>query len=287
MSADAGTPISHVSDTALWVAIYRAMESERPDAIFKDPYARRMGGERGEAIVQHMPSGKAMAWPMIVRTAVMDEIILRTVAQGARSVLNLAAGLDTRAFRLRLPPALRWFDVDFPDMVAYRREHLDGVAPACVHEHVAADLVDADARRAVFAKAAAQGPVLIVAEGLLIYLSEAEVSGLARALHDQTSLRWWLIDIASPRLLAMLAKGWGVRLAAGGAPMKFAPAAGTAFFAPLGWKEIEFHSSWTESIRLKRTMRLAWLWQIVARLQSKQKQEEGKRMAGIALLERT
>ena len=287
MSAEPGPVISHVSDTALWVAIYRAMESERPDAIFKDPYARRMGGARGEAIVRHMPSGTAMAWPMIVRTAVMDEIIMRTVAQGAVTVLNLAAGLDARAFRLALPSTLRWFDVDFPDMIAYRREHLDRVTPGCVHEHVAADLLDAEARRAVFAKAAAQGPVLVVAEGLLVYLTEAQVSDLARALHEEAAMRWWLIDIASPRLMAMLAKTWGKRLAAGGAPFKFAPAEGTAFFAPLGWREIEFRSSWTESLRLRRTMRLAWLWEIVARLQPRRKREEGRRMAGIVLLERT
>ena len=66
------TPITHVSDTARWVAIYRAMESERPDALFRDPYARRLAGPRGEEIVRAMPHGRAMAWPMIVRTAVMD-----------------------------------------------------------------------------------------------------------------------------------------------------------------------------------------------------------------------
>src|SRR4249920_2369696 len=65
------SPIRNVSDTALWVAIYRAMESERPDALFNDPYARRLGGERGEAIARTMPEGH---WPIVVRTAVMDEI---------------------------------------------------------------------------------------------------------------------------------------------------------------------------------------------------------------------
>ena len=53
-----GNPIRDVSDTALWVAIYRAMESERADAIFHDPYARRLGGERGQAIVDAMRTGK-------------------------------------------------------------------------------------------------------------------------------------------------------------------------------------------------------------------------------------
>ena len=82
-------PIRNVSDTALWVAIYRAMESERPDAIFHDPYARRLGGERGQAIVDAMPQGASMSWPMVVRTAVMDEIVLRCVQQGATTVCSV------------------------------------------------------------------------------------------------------------------------------------------------------------------------------------------------------
>src|ERR1700756_898451 len=94
-------PIAHVSDTARWVALYRAMESERPDALFRDPYARRLAGERGGQILQSMRRGRTWAWPMIVRTAVMDEVILRAVTRyGADTVLNLAAGLDTRPFRL-------------------------------------------------------------------------------------------------------------------------------------------------------------------------------------------
>src|SRR5436190_20373323 len=101
-------PIRSVSDTALWVAVYRAMESERTDALFRDPYARRLAGERGQAIVDAMPRGKAMSWPMVVRTAVMDEIVLRCVQQGAATVLNLAAGLDARPYRLALPSTLRW-----------------------------------------------------------------------------------------------------------------------------------------------------------------------------------
>src|SRR5205085_767930 len=82
--------------------------------------------ERGAAIVRAMPRGTQMAWPMIVRTAVMDEIILRCVNDGAKTVLNLAAGLDTRPFRLALPSDLRWFHVDLPDMVAYLKEQMAG-----------------------------------------------------------------------------------------------------------------------------------------------------------------
>ena len=98
MSAASGT-IEHVSDTARWVALYRAMESERPDALFHDPYARRLAGERGERILASLKQGRTWAWPMIVRTAVMDELILRGIARDrVDTVVNLAAGLDTRPY---------------------------------------------------------------------------------------------------------------------------------------------------------------------------------------------
>jgi methyltransferase (TIGR00027 family) len=278
-------PIRNVSDTALWVAIYRAMESERADAIFNDPHARRLGGERGHAIVDAMPHGKATSWPMVVRTAVMDEIVLRCVQQGAATVLNLAAGLDARPYRLPLPPSLRWLHVDLPDMVDYFREHMAGETPRCALEFITADLREADARREVFARAAANGPVLVITEGLLIYLEPDDVAALARDLHDIAQAKWWLTDLASPMLLKLLEKRWSPALKEGNAPFRFAPAEGTGFFAPFGWREVEFRSSWDESFRLKRTMRGAWLWKLLSQLQPEAKQEAGRRMSGIVLMQ--
>ena len=94
------------------------------------------------------------------------------------------------------------------------------------------------------------------------------------------------MDIASPGLLKMLEKTWGRAVAAGNAPFQFAPAEGTAFFAPHGWREAEFRSTWEEALRLKRTMRLAWLWQLIGRLYPKRKREEARRFAGMVMLER-
>lgn len=278
-------PIRNVSDTALWVAVYRAMESERPDAHFHDPFARRLAGERGQAIVDAMPNGRRMAWPMVVRTAVMDEIILRCVQQGAKTVLNLAAGLDARPYRMELPPTLRWLHVDMPDMVDYFRQAMAGETPRCQLEFVAADLREANVRRDVFAQAATHGPVLVITEGLLVYLEPDEVAALARDLHDVAHARWWLTDLGSPMLLKMLEKRWQPKLRRGNAPFKFGPAEGTAFFAPYGWRESEFRSTWDESQRLDRQMPGAWIWKILMRLQPAKRREEGRRMSGIVLME--
>src|SRR2546428_480566 len=90
-----------------------------------------------------MRRGRAMAWPMIVRTAVLDELILRAIERdGVDTVLNLAAGLDTRPYRLPLPSSLRWVEADFPDVIAYKREQLTGERPVCAVEHVGIDLTD-------------------------------------------------------------------------------------------------------------------------------------------------
>ncbi|HYT05006.1 MAG TPA: class I SAM-dependent methyltransferase [Gemmatimonadales bacterium] len=284
--SDASAKIEHVSDTARWVAIYRAMESDRPDALFRDPYARRLAGPRAEQMVDHIPKGRALAWSMIVRTAVMDELILRAIERdGVGTVLNLAAGLDARPYRLSLPPSLRWIEADFPDVIAYKKQQLAGERPACVLEHVGIDLTDAPRRRALFAQiAAAARQVLVVSEGLLIYLTADQVAELAGDLAAPPPFRWWLIDLASPGLLKMIAKQWGGALAA--APFRFAPPEGTRFFEPFGWREAEFRSTWEESLRLKRTMRLAWLWSLLGRLYPKRKREEFRRFSGIVMLRR-
>src|SRR5688572_4297695 len=278
-------PIRNVSDTALWVAVYRAMESERADALFHDPYARRLAGDRGQAIVDSMPSGKAMSWPLVVRTAVMDEIVMRCVHDGARTVLNLAAGLDARPYRLDLPADLRWLHVDMPEMVAYFRDGMAGEVPRCRLEFIAADLREADRRREVLAQAAQRGPVLVITEGLLMYLEPGDVAALARDLREVAGARWWLSDIISPMLLRLLERGWLPRLREGNAPFLFAPADSAAFFAPLGWREVEFRSSWDESLRLGRSMRGAWLWNMLSRLQPAASREASRRMSGIILLQ--
>jgi len=280
-------PITHVSDTARWVAMYRAMETDRPDALFRDPYARRLAGEKGAEIVGTMPKAQSWAWPHIVRTAVFDEIILRCVREGAGAVLNLAAGLDARAWRLDLPPSLTWIQVDYPDMLAFVREQLAAEQPRCALRWEPADLADAAQRRALFRKVGAAHPnVLVVSEGLLIYLGAEGAAALAADLHAQPAFRRWVLDIASPRLLKMMQRSTRRQMASGNAEFLFAPAESTAYFGPHGWREAEFRSSWLEAQRLKR---LPWLYNLfrpLSLIQSRKRREEWNRFAGIALMER-
>ena len=283
------TEIRNVSDTARWVAVYRAMETRRPDAIFRDPYAERLAGERGEAIVDALPRGRQTAWAMIVRTHVFDEIILDRIRVGhVDTVLNLAAGLDARPWRLAgLPATLRWIDVDLPEILDHKLELLADEKTVCRYEAIRVDLTDAAKRRALFEQIGRESQrVLVVTEGLLIYLTEEQVGDLARDLHASKTFQWWLIDFVSTKLLQMLQRQMGKQLERGNAPFKFGPLEGTKFFEQFGWREAEFRSAIEEAERLRREMPMMWLWRFIAKLSSKAKRAEFRRMSGSVLLER-
>ncbi len=284
----APSPITHISDTARWVAMYRALESERPDALFHDPYARRLAGAEGEQILDRMPGGHDMAWPMVTRTAVFDELLGQTLRDpGLDAVLNLAAGLDARPWRLPLPSTLRWSDIDLPAILSHKAAVLQGTPTACHYEAVPLDLTDRPQRRDVFAARAPRGRrALAMSEGLLVYLAPEEVAALADDLHAAPGVRYWLLDLASPALLQMIRKRWGGTVGAGGAQFRFGPAEGTAFFAPHGWREAAYVSTWEASRRLKRQMRLAWLWNLLAAFAPPRRREQFRRFSGIVLLER-
>ena len=278
--------ITHISDTAAWVAMYRALESERPDALFHDPHARRLAGERGETILETLPKARSWGWPMVVRTAVMDEMTEHLVwEERADLVINLAAGLDARPYRLRLPAELHWVEVDFPDVVAYKEEVLQGESPRCRLERVPLDLGDREARQSLLERLGAGARrALVIAEGLLVYLEPDAVEALAADLRAVRAVEWWLIDLASPRVLVWMEKSWGRQVAAGGAPFRFAPAEGTAFFSRLGWREEAYRSMGEEAERLGRT---PWWWPIpkfLGHFTSAKKREEARRMSGCVLL---
>jgi methyltransferase (TIGR00027 family) len=244
--------LRNISDTALWVAIYRARESERNDAVFRDPFARKLAGERGEQIAGEMQRGMSYEWPYVSRTYCFDKIVEDCVNDGADTVVNLAAGLDARPFRMELPGSLRWIEVDLPDMIDYKQEALAGETPRCQLERVKLDLTDQPARRELFARIGAGSKrCLVLCEGLLVYLSREEVIEFARDLHAQENFTDWGIDLCTPGLLKMLQKNLSA-LERVNAPLKFAPEEGPDFFTPLGWRPVEIASSLKVAAKLHR-----------------------------------
>lgn len=146
-------PIRSISDTAFWVAVYRTIESSRKDAHFHDPYAKILAGEHGEKILRSMPRARSSAWSIITRTCIFDELIQNTIEKyDIDAVINIGAGLDTRPFRLQLPPSLRWVELDLPEILSYKQDKLQGNTPKCVLESFELDITDSCSRREIFEK---------------------------------------------------------------------------------------------------------------------------------------
>jgi methyltransferase (TIGR00027 family) len=282
--AERGPLIRNISETALWVAVYRARETDRPDAAFRDPFARRLAGPRGEEIARSFPFSDKAACAWVARTVLFDQLIEEQVRAGADLVVNLAAGLDARPYRMALPPALKWVEVDLPDMLADKAEILAGEKPVCSLERVGLDLSDVSARRALFERLGRSASrVLVVSEGLLIYLAPEEVAALARDLASPGTFRSWVLDIASPGLLKMIQKDSGAQLSAAGAELKFGPAEGPGFFVPHGWKPVDVRSPLKTAARLKR---LSFGLRLVAMLPESSGPQGSRPWSGVCLFER-
>jgi len=273
--------IRNVSDTARWVAVYRAQETERPDAIFRDPFARRLAGSRGEQIARSMPLGGDNAWSMITRTYLIDEFVHAEVRRGTDMVVNLAAGLDSRPYRMSLPASLQWVEVDLPEILTYKEEILRDEKPACKLERIRLDLSDLAARHRLFADLATRARrVLLITEGLLIYLTPEAVAELAEDLSVPPGFHSWILDIASPGLLRMLARRMSANLKQT-APFRFAPREGPAFFKPCGWKLVEVQSLLQNAARLHR---LKWWMKLFALLPETETSRRDRPWSGICLL---
>ncbi len=249
--------IRNISDTALLAAVYRARENEHPEALFRDPFARRLAGERGQEIARSLAFSEKNAWSWFTRTYLFDQFINRCLQEGCDTVINLAAGLDARPYRLALPASLKWIEVDLPEITDYKEELLHDERPSCALERVRLDLSDVKSRRELFQRVAKESQkALIISEGLVLYLSSEEVGLLATDLAAQEQFRYWLMDITSPALLRMLQKKMGKAFDEAAAPFKFAPTDGPDFFRKFGWKPVAVRSLWHTAGALKRLPRL-------------------------------
>jgi methyltransferase (TIGR00027 family) len=245
--------IRDIADIARWMAVYRARETERADAVFRDHFADALAGERGKRIAAALPFGDEDAWALVARTYLFDRLVAKQVAQGCDLVLNLAAGLDTRPYRMDLPASLRWVEVDAPDLLDYKEAILGDAPPACALERVRLDLSNADARRGLFRRIGRSAQqILVLSEGLLMYLMPGDVGELAQDLATPPTIGHWAVDICSPGLLAVLQERMADVVKQAGAPYLFAPPEGPPFFTAYGWTPTSVRSVMKTAAKLER-----------------------------------
>jgi methyltransferase (TIGR00027 family) len=282
-----GDPLIHdVSDTALFVAHYRALEGMRRDALFHDPLAARLAGERGRRIGESMRTAVMGGWSIAIRTVIIDRYITRLVADGIDSVLNLGAGLDTRPYRMQLPAALRWIEVDFPHLIDLKEKELAGESPRCRLERVKLDLGNSTARRA-FLGALGAKKLLVLSEGVTPYLANEQVAELASDLR-QAGAAFWIVDYFAPGAMKMR-KRTGLARHLRNAPFRFNPPDWFAFFEKAGWRCKEMRYILEEAERLKRRPKanLLLILGFVLRglFMTREQRAAARRFMGFALME--
>lgn len=178
-----------VGSTAVMVAAARAGETDRADALIKDPYAKILVAGAGTGVwealldsefaakIENLDAEAAAIFAHMgnyqaVRTHFFDEYYRQAAQAGIRQIVILASGLDSRAYRLQWPAGTTVYEIDQPKVLEYKsatlREH--DVQPAAERREVPVDLRfdwPAALREAGFDDSQ---PTAWLAEGLLMYL---------------------------------------------------------------------------------------------------------------------
>lgn len=233
------TVMEAVSYTAQWTAAARALESERPDAIFTDPWARALAGKKGFALLDRYAGAGTIPF-IAVRTRFMDNAIVTTVAErDLRQVVLVAAGMDTRAGRLPWPDDTVLYELDHPELFAIKSQILqpNAYVPQCQRRTVPADLAG-DWVPAVHAAGLDFGrPTLWVAEGLFFFLPADAVHGLLAVIRDLSGSGSVLIGdfVSAAALTHPLARAFLQVLTEDGNPWRFGTDDPESFLRDAGW----------------------------------------------------
>lgn len=234
------TASSALEATARWTAAVRALEHARPDGLFSDPWAEALAGAEGMAWAARRPPQSIL--PILVRIRFFDDALAAALAAGIRQVVILAAGLDTRAFRLHWPERARVFELDRQPVLDHKAAVLGAACAAAVCERIpiAADLGADWPPLLAAAGFAADQPSAWLLEGFLFYLPDAAIERMLSAVSALAAPGSWIgFDIVNGATYnAPWTRPWLEMQAAAGAPWLGKVDDPAAALAERGWGEV-------------------------------------------------
>jgi len=163
---------STLAATAFWTAAVRARESRREDRLFHDPWAEALAGEQGASWIAWHPEDSTIT--MALRTRYFDDFLEQISSlDKIRQVVFLAAGFDTRAFRLKWPAGVCVFEMDQPSVMDYKETVLQslGATAVCERRIIRKDLTGSWKEALVETGFDPSRPSCFLLEGFLFYLS--------------------------------------------------------------------------------------------------------------------
>lgn len=192
--------IDAVAATARLTAALRAAESVRPDRLFCDPFAARLAGTVGVELLDQLQMRDSPIIP--VRTRYFDDAITGTVSRGIRQIVVVAAGMDTRGYRLDLPEDTVLFELDRPNLLRLKDELLGAAQPIGTRLAIGVDLATDFIVALMDAGFRPDRPTCWLVEGLTPYLSESDVHRLIDRLSTHSAAgSHLLIDFVGTSLL--------------------------------------------------------------------------------------
>ena len=224
-------------------AAARAREAAREDRLFDDPWSTLLAGNEGFALLDAqsalVPGGQPPP-VFVVRHRFFDDYLLSQVSTGVRQIVLVAAGLDTRAYRLAWPPGVRLFELDQPSVLSYKESVLDaaGASATCRRHAVAVDLRSDWTAALIGSGFDPDEPTVWLAEGLLFYLPEDSVHALLDAIAGLSAPGSALgTDTISTAMLTHESRrAWVEFYANAGSPLIFGTDDPASLLATYGWQ---------------------------------------------------
>lgn len=229
-----------VAKTSLLTAAIRAVETNRSEnegRLFTDPLAEVLAGSEGFAILEQVRAEMGDQPGIVLRTRYVDDRIIQGLAQGIRQIVILAAGMDTRAYRLSFPDGTRVFELDRPEVLSYKQEKLGETLPHCMRHTVGVDLREEWQSKLIQAGMNPAERTLWLVEGLLLYLDEADVLTLFEKINSlSVSKSILLFDLLGRSLLDSPLMAKQLHCAEKlGAPWRFGVDEPEKFMERFGW----------------------------------------------------
>jgi O-methyltransferase involved in polyketide biosynthesis len=188
-----------------------------------------------------------------------------------------------------LPSSLRWVEVDCPRVIDLKESQLVDERPRCRLERFKLDLTDVAARRRFLASIADHsGHVLVLTEGVVLYLSVEETASLAHDLQSRLDVRYWITDYIAPALHQYRRREVS-KNSMKNAPFRFEPTDYFGFFRAHGWRPKEIRYIALEGDRLNRPLPLPVVAKMTSLLRglfmSHDREEAKKKSAAYVLFE--
>ena len=229
---------SALAATACWTAAVRARESRRENRLFHDPWAEALAGEEGASWIAQRPENSTIT--MALRTRYFDDFLEQISSlDKIRQFVFLAAGLDTRAFRLKWPAGVCVFEMDQPSVLDYKETVLQslGATAVCERRIIRKDLTGSWKEALVETGFDPARPSCFLLEGFLFYVSNET----AREIIDSATLlsapgtRLGFDVMNSEMLTSPYTKAWVEMQAQSGAPWIGTMDDPESFLSSRGW----------------------------------------------------